>query len=166
MFNPAQLDTTIIVALITGAISLLISIITVMVNKRNRDSESYKSMQETIEGLHRDITAQDKRIGFLSNLVVSEEEKRRNAETELLQSRQKDLEFTAYLRAIGHWIGQLCDVLDPKWSKTHPKPRLPDSIRSEVEQATTQLGLDATVAPTGLSESKHKKRKKHRKEIL
>lgn len=142
MFNLAQLDTTIIVALITGAISLLISIITVMVNKRSRDSESYKSMQETIEGLHRDITAQDKRIGFLSNLVVSEEEKRRNAETRLLETRQKSLESTAYLRAVGHWMAQLCDVLDPQWAEDHPKPHLPDNIRPEVEDAAQKIGLD------------------------
>lgn len=142
MFNPAQLDTTIIVALITGAISLLISIITVMVNKRNRDSESYKSMQETIEGLHRDITAQDKRIGSLSHLVISEQEQRRDAETRLLETRQKSLESTAYLRAVGHWMAQLCDVLDPQWAEDHPKPHLPDSIRPEVEDAAQKIGLD------------------------
>lgn len=142
MFNPAKLDTTIIVALITGAISLLISIITVMVNKRNRDSESYKSMQETIEGLHRDITAQDKRIGFLSNLVISEQEQRRDAETRLLETRQKSLESTAYLRAVGHWMAQLCDVLDPQWAEDHPKPHLPDSIRPEVEDEAQKIGLD------------------------
>ncbi len=141
MFNLAQLDTTIIVALITGAISLLISIITVMVNKRNRDSESYKSMQETIEGLHRDITAQDKRIGSLSHLVISEQEQRRDAETRLLENRQKSLESTAYLRAVGHWMAQLCDVLDPQWAEDHPKPHLPDSIRPEVEDAAQKIGL-------------------------
>ena len=166
MFDPDQIDTTIIVAIITGVVSLVVSLIGFKSRKRSDEAEAYKDMQETIEGLHRDITAQDKRIGSLSHLVISEQEQRRDAETRLLETRQKSLESTAYLRAVGHWIGQLCDVLDPKWSKTHPKPRLPDSIRSEVEQATTQLGLDATVAPTGLSESKHKKRKKHRKEIL
>lgn len=142
MFNPAQLDTTIIVALITGAISLLISIITVMVNKRNRDSELYKSMQETIEGLHRDIKEQDHRIGHLSHLVISEQEQRRTAEASLLEERQKTLENTAYLRAVGHWFAGLCEVLDPGWLQAHPKPHLPDSIRPEIEALTAGTDLE------------------------
>lgn len=142
MFDPDQIDTTIIVAIITGVVSLAVSLIGFKSHKRSDEAEAYKDMQETIEGLHRDIIAQDKRIGSLSHLVISEQEQRRDAETRLLETRQKSLESTAYLRAVGHWMAQLCDVLDPQWAEDHPKPHLPDSIRPEVEDAAQKIGLD------------------------
>lgn len=141
MFDPDQIDTTIIVAIITGVVSLVVSLIGFKSRKRSDEAEAYKDMQETIEGLHRDITAQDKRIGSLSHLVISEQDQRCNAEIRLLETRQKSLESTAYLRAVGHWMAELCDVLDPAWLKAHPKPHLPDSIRPDVEDAAKRIGL-------------------------
>lgn len=129
----AHLDTTIIVALITGLVSLLVSIISVCASRHANTSSVFKSMQETIEGLHRDITVQDKRIGHLAGLVIDEQQKKFAAESSLLVERQKVLETTAYLRSVGHWLEGLCEVLDPQWLAAHPKPRLPDSIRAEVE---------------------------------
>ena len=142
MFNPAQIDTTIIVAIITGVVSLIVSLIGFKAKQKSDDAEAFKSMQETIEGLHRDITAQDKRIGFLSHLVISEQEQRRQAEASLLEEKQKTLENTAYLRALGHWFEGLCEVLDPVWLKAHPKPRLPDSIRPEISALTVGTDLE------------------------
>lgn len=133
MFSPVQLDTTIIVAIITGVVSLTVSLIGFKVKEKSDEAEAFKSMQETIEGLHRDIKEQDKRIGYLSHLVISEQEQRRTAEASLLEERQKTLENTAYLRAVDHWFAGLCEVLDPAWLKTHPKPHLPDIIRPEIE---------------------------------
>ena len=142
MFNPAQLDTTIIVAIITGVVSLIISLIGFKVKQKSDEAEAFKSMQETIEGLHRDIKEQDKRIGYLSHLVISEQEQRRQAEASLLAEKQKTLENTAYLRALGHWIEGLCGVLDPVWLEAHPKPHLPDIIRPEINALTVGTDLE------------------------
>lgn len=142
MFSPVQVDTTIIVAIITGVVSLAVSLIGFKAKQKSDESEVYKSMQETIEGLHRDITAQDKRIGFLSHLVISEQEQRRQAEAGLLEEKQKTLENTAYLRAVGHWFAGLCEVLDPAWLKAHPKPHLPDIIRPEIEAISAGTDLE------------------------
>lgn len=142
MFNPAQVDTTIIVAIITGAVSLIVSLISSKSRKKSDEAEAYKSMQETIEGLHRDIKEQDNRIGHLSHLVISEQEQRRAAEAGLLEEKQKTLENTAYLRALGHWFEGLCGVLDPVWLKAHPKPHLPDIIRPEISALTAGTDLE------------------------
>lgn len=141
MLIPDGVDTTIIVALITGVISLLVSFLGIRARKRSDDSQAYKNMQETIEGLHRDIAAQDKRIGFLSNLVISEQEQRQEAETRMYETEQERLAMAAYIRAVGHWMAQLCDVLDPQWAEDHPKPHLPDSIRPDVEDTAQRIGL-------------------------
>lgn len=142
MLTSNGIDTTIIVALITGVASLLVSFLSIRARKRSDESEAYKNMQETIEGLHRDIQEQDKRIGHLSHLVISEQEQRRTAEAGLLEERQKTLENTAYLRAVGHWFAGLCEVLDPAWLRAHPKPHLPDSIRPEIDALTAGTDLE------------------------
>lgn len=142
MFSPVQLDTTIIVAIITGVVSLTVSLIGFKVKEKSDEAEAFKSMQETMEGLHRDIKEQDKRIGYLSHLVVSEQEQRRQAEVSLLEERQKTLENTAYLRALGHWFEDLCEVLDPQWLRAHPKPHLPDIIRPEISALTAGTDLE------------------------
>lgn len=142
MFSTAQVDTTIIVAIITGVVSLTVSLIGFKVNEKSDKAEAFKSMQETIEGLHRDIKEQDHRIGHLSHLVISEQEQRRQAEASLLEERQKTLENTAYLRAVGHWFAALCEVLDPAWLQAHPKPHLPDVIRPEIEALAKGTDLE------------------------
>lgn len=142
MFSPVQVDTTIIVAIITGVVSLTVSLIGFKVKEKSDKAEVYKSMQETIEGLHRDIKEQDRRIGHLSHLVISEQEQRRQAETSLLEEKQKTLENTAYLRALGHWFEGLCEVLDPQWLSVHPKPHLPDIIRPEISALTAGTDLE------------------------
>lgn len=141
MLTPDGVDTTIIVALITGVISLLVSFMGIRARKRSDDSQAYKNMQETIEGLHRDVKEQDRRIGHLSHLVISEQEQRQEAETRMYETEQERLTMAAYIRAVGHWMAQLCDVLDPQWAEDHPKPHLPDSIRPDVEDTAQRIGL-------------------------
>lgn len=141
MFDPDQIDTTIIVAIITGVVSLVVSLIGFKSRKRSDEAEAYKDMQETIEGLHRDITAQDKRIGSLSHLIISEQEQRQEAETRMYETEQERLTMAAYIRAVGHWMAQLCNVLDPQWAEDHPKPHLPDSIRPDMEDTAQRIGL-------------------------
>jgi len=141
VFDPDQIDTTIIVAIITGVVSLVVSLIGFKSRKRSDEAEAYKDMQETIEGLHRDITAQDKRIGSLSHLIISEQEQRQEAETRMYETEQERLTMAAYIRAVGHWMAQLCNVLDPQWAEDHPKPHLPDSIRPDMEDTAQRIGL-------------------------
>lgn len=141
MFDPDQIDTTIIVAIITGVVSLVVSLIGFKSRKRSDEAEAYKDMQETIEGLHRDITAQDKRIGSLSHLIISEQEQRQEAETRMYETEQERLTMAAYIRAVGHLMAQLCNVLDPQWAEDHPKPHLPDSIRPDMEDTAQRIGL-------------------------
>lgn len=142
MFSSVQLDTTIIVAIITGVVSLTVSFIGFKVKEKSDEAEAFKSMQETIEGLHRDIKEQDRRIGHLSHLVISEQEQRRTAEASLLEEKQKTIENTAYLRSLGHWFAELCEVLDPAWLSAHPKPHLPNTIRPEIESLIAGTDLE------------------------
>ena len=42
-----------------------------------------------------------------------------------------DLE-TGYIRALGHWLAQFCDIISPEFLENHPKPSLPDNLRDRI----------------------------------
>ena len=42
-----------------------------------------------------------------------------------------DLE-TGYIRALGHWLSQFCEIIEPEFLENHPKPSLPDDLRDRI----------------------------------
>ena len=111
--------TDIIVALVTGLCAIVVAAVTWARNRRGDLSEAYRRLSEAQLNMQREIDRQDEKLA------------------EFIQERdalryQDDLK-TSYIRAIGHWLGELCNVLDPEFLKQHPKPRLPDGLRSTIE---------------------------------
>nr|DAF95163.1 MAG TPA: hypothetical protein [Siphoviridae sp. ctICF6] len=113
------MSTDIIVALVTGFCAIVVAAVTWMQNRRGDLSEAYRRLSEAQLNMQREIDLQDEK---LAEFIQERDELR----------YQDDLK-TSYIRAMGHWLGELCNVLDPEFLKQHPKPRLPDGLRSTIE---------------------------------
>lgn len=107
------------VAFITGICAIIVALVTWMQNSKSNLSEAYRQLSEAQLNLQKEIDRQDEK---LAEFIQERDELR----------RQDDLK-TSYIRAIGHWLGELCNVLDPEFLKQYPKPRLPDALRSTIE---------------------------------
>lgn len=113
------MSTDIIVALVTGLCAIVVAAVTWAQNRRGDLSEAYRQLSEAQLNMQREIDRQDEKLAEF----IQERD----------QLRYQDDLKTSYIRAIGHWIGELCNVLDPEFLKRYPKPRLPDGLRSTIE---------------------------------
>lgn len=113
------MSTDIIVALVTGLCAIVVAAATWMQNRRGDLSEAYRRLSEAQLNMQREIDRQDEKLAEF----VSERDRLRY---------QDDLK-TSYIRSIGHWLGELCNVLDPEFLERYPKPRLPGELRGTIE---------------------------------
>lgn len=113
------MSTDIIVALVTGLCAIVVAAVTWAQNRRGDLSEAYQRLSEAQLNMQQEIDRQDEKLAAF----IRERDELR---------RQDDLK-TAYIRAIGHWLGELCNVLDAEFLKRYPKPSLPDELRSIIE---------------------------------
>lgn len=113
------MSTDIIVALLTGLCTIVVAAVTWAQNRRGELSEAYRRLSEAQLNMQQEIDRQDEKLAAF----IRERDELRF---------QDDLK-TSYIRAIGHWLGELCNVLDPGFLKQYPKPRLPDALRSTIE---------------------------------
>ena len=113
------MSTDIIVALVTGLCAIVVAAVTWVQNRRGDLSEAYRRLSEAQLNMQQEIDRQDEK---LAEFIQERDELR----------FQDDLK-TSYIRAIGHWLGELCNVLDPGFLKRYPKPSLPDELRSTIE---------------------------------
>lgn len=113
------MSTDIIVALVTGLCAIVVASVTWAQNRRGDLSEAYRRLSEAQLNMQREIDRQDEKLAEF----ISERDRLRY---------QDDLK-TSYIRAMGHWLGELCHVLDPEFLKRYPKPSLPDELRSTIE---------------------------------
>lgn len=113
------MSTDIIVALVTGLCAIVVAAVTWAQNRRGDLSEAYRRLSEAQLNMQREIDRQDEKLAAF----IRERDELR---------RQDDLK-TSYIRSIGHWLGELCQVLDPEFLVKYPKPRLPDGLRDTIE---------------------------------
>ena len=113
------MSTDIIVALVTGLCAIAVAAVTWVQNRRGDLSEAYRRLSEAQLNMQREIDRQDEKLAAF----IRERDELR---------RQDDLK-TSYIRSIGHWLGELCQVLDPEFLAKYPKPRLPDGLRDIIE---------------------------------
>lgn len=113
------MSTDIIVALVTGLCAIVVAAVTWAQNRRGDLSEAYRRLSEAQLNMQQEIDRQDEKLAAF----VRERDELR---------RQDNLK-TSYIRAIGHWLGELCNVLDSEFLKRYPKPSLPDELRSTIE---------------------------------
>nr|DAZ79720.1 MAG TPA: hypothetical protein [Caudoviricetes sp.] len=113
------MSTEVTVAFITGICAIIVALVTWMQNNKTNLSEAYRQLSEAQLNMQREIDRQDEKLAEFIQ------------ECDALRY-QDDLK-TSYIRAIGHWLGELCHVLDPEFLERYPKPRLPDELRSTIE---------------------------------
>lgn len=93
--------------------------ITYTTTRRNNLTTAYQHLVEAQGELKKQIDAQDQKI---DKLIESRDE---------LQ-HLNDLE-TGYIRKLGHWISQFCEIIEDKEFLTrYPKPSLPDELRTRI----------------------------------
>lgn len=113
------MSTDIIVALVTGFCTVVVAAVTWAQNRCGNLSEAYKRLSEAQLNMQQEIDRQDEKLAAF----IHERDELRF---------QDDLK-TSYIRSMGHWLNELCKVLDPAFLKQYPKPRLPDALRSTIE---------------------------------
>ena len=113
------MSTDIIVALVTGLCAIVVAAVAWAQNRRGNLSEAYRRLSEAQLNMQQEIDRQDEKLAEF----IQERD----------QLRYQDDLKTSYIRAMGHWLNELCKVLDPEFLKQYPKPRLPDALRSTIE---------------------------------
>ena len=113
------MSTDIIVALVTGLCAIVVAAVTWAQNRRGDLSEAYRRLSEAQLNMQQEIDRQDEKLAALVR--------------ERSELRYQDDLKTSYIRAIGHWLGELCKVLDAEFLQQYPKPSLPDALRSTIE---------------------------------
>ena len=113
------MSTDIIGALVTGLCAIVVAAVTWAQNRRGDLSEAYRRLSEAQLNMQQEIDLQDEKLAEFIH------------ERDALRY-QDDLK-TSYIRSIGHWLSELCNVLDPEFLKRYPKPRLPDELRGTIE---------------------------------
>ena len=68
--------------------------------------------------MKRQIDAQDQKI---SALIKNRDEMQYTIDLE-----------TGYIRALGHWLSKVCEIVEPEFLENHPKPPLPDGLRDRI----------------------------------
>lgn len=94
------------------------STITWATTRRNNLTTAYQHLVEAQGELKKQIDAQDEKID------------------KLIESRDKlqyinDVE-TGYIRSLGHWLAQFCEIIEPEFLCRHPKPSLPNELRDRI----------------------------------
>ena len=92
--------------------------ITWVMNRRSDLTSAYQALVSTQGDMKRQIDAQDQKINALIK------------HRDVLQYTI-DLE-TGYIRALGHWLAQFCEIIEPEFLENHPKPSLPDDLRDRI----------------------------------
>lgn len=92
--------------------------ITYTTTRRNNLTTAYQHLVEAQGELKKQIDAQDEKI---NKLIQTRDE---------LQ-HVSDLE-TGYIRSLGHWLAEFCEIIDEEFLTRHPKPPLPDELRNRI----------------------------------
>lgn len=124
----ASLDKDITIAVIglTGALvgGLLTGLINAIASHRPSLAHAYNELAQAQSEMQREIDAQDAKL----KLLFSDNDRLRAEERKF---EDRDVERTRYLRELFHWLDSLCESGEVPWTKSHPKPHLPESMRQD-----------------------------------
>lgn len=63
-------------------------------------------------------------------------ESQENQIQHLEDQQRKYFALAAYTRQLFHWLQTFCEIIEPDFLASHPKPRLPDELRADVAPET------------------------------
>lgn len=93
-------------------------IITWLSTRRSDLTSAYQDLVSAQGDMKRQIDAQDEKINAL---IKNRDELQYTIDLE-----------TGYIRALGHWLSQFCEIIEPEFLENHPKPSLPDALRDRI----------------------------------
>ena len=93
-------------------------LITWLANRRSDLTSAYQALVSAQGDMKRQIDAQDQKI---DTLIKQRDELQYTIDLE-----------TGYIRALGHWLSQFCEIIEPEFLENHPKPSLPDDLRDRI----------------------------------
>lgn len=93
-------------------------LITWLMNRRSNLTSAYQALVSAQGDMRRQIDAQDQKINAL---IKHRDELQYTIDLE-----------TGYIRALGHWLAQFCEIIEPEFLENHPKPSLPDDLRNRI----------------------------------
>jgi hypothetical protein len=124
----SSLDKDVTVALIglIGAVvgGLVVGVLNIVSAHRGNLAHAYNELASAQGKMQEEIDAQDAKLKALldDNDWLRAEER---------QFEDRDIERTRYLRELFHWLDGLCESGEVPWTKSHPKPHLPESMRPD-----------------------------------
>lgn len=92
--------------------------ITWLANRRSDLTSAYQALVSAQGDMKQQIDAQDQKIDML---IKHRDELQYTIDLE-----------TGYIRALGHWLSQFCEIIEPEFLENHPKPSLPDYLRDRI----------------------------------
>ena len=110
--------TDILTALIGVGGVVIGGLITWAMNRRSDLTSAYQALVSAQGGMKQQIDAQDQKINAL---IKHRDELQYTIDLE-----------TGYIRALGHWLSKVCEIIDPGFLENHPKPSLPDDLRDRI----------------------------------
>ena len=108
-----------LISSITGLAGIAVGgIITWASTRRNNLTTSYQHLVEAQGELKKQIDTQDEKI---NKLIRTRDELQHTSDLE-----------TSYIRTLGHWLAQFCEIIDDDFLTRHPKPSLPNELRDRI----------------------------------
>lgn len=101
-------------------------LITWLANRRSNLTSAYQALVSAQGDMKRQIDAQDQKINAL---IKHRDELQYTIDLE-----------TGYIRALGHWLSQFCEIIEPEFLEKHPKPSLPDGLRDRIASLEKLVG--------------------------
>lgn len=92
--------------------------ITWVANRRSDLTSAYQDLVSAQGAMKRQIDEQDQKINAL---IKNRDELQHTIDLE-----------TGYIRALGHWLSNFCEIIEPEFLANHPKPSLPDNLRDRI----------------------------------
>lgn len=101
-------------------------LITWLANRRSDLTSAYQALVSAQGDMKRQVDAQDQKIDAL---IKHRDELQYTIDLE-----------TGYIRALGHWLSQFCEIIEPEFLENHPKPSLPDALRDRIASLDELVG--------------------------
>ena len=108
-----------LISSIIGVVGIAVgATITWGTTRRNNLTTAYQHLVEAQGELKKQIDAQDEKI---NRLIRTRDEIQHTSDLE-----------TGYIRSLGHWLSQFCEIIDKEFLERYPKPSLPDELRDRI----------------------------------
>lgn len=157
LFNSQEFWSAVIISLIGGG-GIVGAIITAWSNRRSKSQDEHEQAEadklaaeaaetavhiltdSVIQPLREQVESQGAQIQHLEKKQAEQAKNLEAKQKNLEEQQKKNLVVTTYTRSLFHWLQEFCEIVEPEFLARHPKPRLPDELRSDIAPETVDKG--------------------------